>query len=264
MSPCRRNAGSSSALRSRHLHEFHGLRHAGDSCPEPVRVVALRPCDEGQHRTSLIRRTLCSADGSGATRLYGLHRCVISVQRRHCAGLWIDVHRDGVPYEWLVRQARRQCGRVVVHYVVTLDPGVRDRERVDVVVAAHRPVAVCALVHEPPVLAIGFQIQPAPATPTPSLSVGVALSVLPHQLYLYELAGKYQAIVTGFLLPRNLGEARSVRPGRDVAGIRGVHSDLIAEDEAESVVVASIGGADQFPVLEGRVERESIEFGPYC
>src|ERR1035441_8175026 len=94
-------------------------------------------------------------------------------------------------------------------------------------------MAACALVHETSVVAVGLQIQTAPATPTPSIGVLVAQSVLHHQLHLYELAGLHQAIGSRFLLPGNLGKPRSIRPRRNVAGIRRLYSEFIGEGESQ-------------------------------
>src|SRR6202034_4688096 len=70
----------------------------------------------------------------------------------------------------------------------------------------------------------------------------------------------HEAVGAQGLLPGNFGKAGSIRPGSDVARLRSLNSDVVAEDEAKRIVIAAVGGADGFPGLKGGIEGEVIEF----
>lgn len=72
-----------------------------------------------------------------------------------------------------------------------------------------------------------------------------------------------EAVRTQLLPPCDFGEARTIRPRRDLARLRRLDSNVVAEHEPKSIVVAAIGGAQRLPVLELRIERESIELRLY-
>jgi len=68
---------------------------------------------------------------------------------------------------------------------------------------------------------------------------------------------------TQLLPPSNFGEARAIGPRRDVARLRCLDSNVVTEHESKSTVVAALGGAKRLPVLEIRIERESVELRLY-
>src|SRR5437868_10360695 len=108
--------------------------------------------------------------------------------------------------------------------------------------------------------AVGLQVESAPATPAPAVG-GICSCILVHQLHLNEMAGMDEAVGSTLLLPCDLGEASAVGPWRDAAGMRGLESRTVTQDEAERVVVAAIGGAEELPAFEGGIEGEAAGFG---
>src|ERR1700722_19721654 len=138
--------------------------------------------------------------------------------------------------------------------------GCGDREGINIIITAHRQMTTRALGDKSHICAVGLEVETAPASPSPAICTPIAVSVLYHQLDLHECSGMYEAVWSGSLLPGNLGEARAVGPWRNIPGCRRLYGDVIPENEAECVVVATIGETDRLPGLKIRVEWQPVVF----
>jgi hypothetical protein len=86
-----------------HLNKLNSLGSVRDASAKPVRIVALDPGDQRQHRTCNIM-VLSRLNRQRVPRPDTAHGELISVEgcRRVC--LWIDIHGDCVPTEGLERE----------------------------------------------------------------------------------------------------------------------------------------------------------------
>ena len=161
-----------------------------------------------------------------------------------------------------IRQTRRKRGAALFSTSSPTDLCGRNRQSVDVVVAAQRLVAARALIHEARVVAVGLQVRAAPTSPTPAFGVFVSAG---------RLAASAPPAQTCPGAPGHRGRAaaarQSWRSARRPARARccrfraAFTATSFPEDEAEGIVVAAIGGADRLPAFEGGVEGNPLNSG---
>lgn len=119
-----------------------------------------------------------------------------------------------------------------------------ERKAVDVVVATNGVVATNALAGECRVSSIRLQVHSPPASISPAAGGGILLTVLDHELNLDEAAWASVAISVDLLGPCGFGEGSALWPRIDLMFRNGMNGNIVAEDDAQGVVIETVGGTD--------------------
>src|SRR6201999_1958660 len=115
-------------------------------------------------------------------------------------------------------------------------------KRKDMVVGAHRLMAIGAFGGEARIPAIGFQSQPSyPTGKTPAVGRGIFVIITDHEFDLFKSARPDLSRTVRQLIPGYLGKGGAIGPGMRLSLPDGRYGNVIAHDDTHRPVVKTFG-----------------------